>query len=127
MSEPLIPFDPVKTLKRLFGIEEAKPQEQQAEVPKPEPEKPQTTIQPISPVETMPASQEPTPSPKPTPTPTTQPLPQPEPLPTIQPQPTEAPLQSTPPDTQIKATTSSPEIQTSTGTYISKPTKTGPV
>jgi len=49
MSEPLFKVDPVKKVKQLLGIEEATPQEQQAEIPKPEPEKlpPTTEVKPI--------------------------------------------------------------------------------
>jgi len=97
MSEPLIKADPVKALLRLIGVEQATPQEQQAEVAKPEPE----GIEPLQqaeaqPVETLPARQE-TVEPLPAePTPAFAPLPSTPLQPTLTTT-TEAPLQPSPP------------------------------
>jgi len=80
MSEPLFNFDPVKFLKRLLGLEEPTPQEQQAET--------QIAEEPATPSEISPAE---------APAEAIEPLPNAEPLPTVQEAPAEAVLQPTPP------------------------------
>jgi hypothetical protein len=98
-TEPLIKADPVKAFLRLIGVEQATPQEQQAEVAKPEPEgiQPLQTVE-AQPVETLPAQQEPV-AEKPA-----EPAPAVEPLPMIALQPAEAPLPATQPTTTVTPT-----------------------
>lgn len=96
-DEPLIKADPVKALLRLIGVEQATPQENQAELPKPEPEAvaplQQTEAQPL---ETLPAQQDTVVPRSGEPTPAVQSLPSMPVQPTLTTT-TESPLQSKPP------------------------------